>query len=178
LIRGNGVGFRERLVAVDPSIRTVEQRDWEAVTEIFNHFVANSLAAYPEEPVAVDFFRSRHLAAPDYPFLVAESLGEIVGFAYLSPFHPVATMRRSATLTYFIHPDYTAQGLGGRFLDQLLDAGRRLGVTSFLAHISSANEGSIRFHARRGFTECGRFLKIGDKHGRTFDMVWMQRIET
>jgi L-amino acid N-acyltransferase YncA len=165
-------------VTVDSLIRPVEQRDWLAVTKIFNHFVANSFAAYPEEPVAVDFFQNKHLAAPGYPFLVAESDGEIVGFAYLSPFHPVATMRRSATLTYFIHTDFTGQGLGGRFLDQLVDAGRRLGVTNFLAHISSGNDGSIRFHARHGFTECGRFLKIGDKHGRTFDMVWMQRIET
>ncbi|MDX2435876.1 MAG: GNAT family N-acetyltransferase [Acidobacteriota bacterium] len=55
--------------------------------------------------------------------------------------------------------------------------GRRLGITNFLAHISSGNEGSIRFHARHGFTECGRFLKVGEKAGRTFDMVWTQRIE-
>lgn len=162
---------------MEPSIRSVQQRDWQAVAEIFNHFVANSLAAYPEEAVAADFFRSKHLAAPGYPFLVAESHGEIVGFAYLSPFHPVATMRRSATVTYFIHPDFTGHGLGGRFLDQLVDTGRSLGITNFLAHISSANEGSIRFHARHGFTECGRFLKIGEKRGRIFDMVWMQRIE-
>ncbi len=162
---------------MDATIRSVDQRDWGAVTAIFNHFVANSFAAYPEEPVADDFFQKKHEAVADYPFLVAEAGGAIVGFAYLSPFHPVATMKTSALLTYFIHPDHTGKGLGGLFLGRLMEAGRRLGVTNFLAHISSANEGSIRFHARHGFAECGRFLNIGTKAGQTFDMVWMQRIE-
>ena len=162
---------------MEVTIRAVEQRDWVGVTAIFNHFVANSFAAYPEEPVEDDFFSKKHSAAPDYPFLVAEAGGAIVGFAYLSPFHPVATMKKSALLAYFIHPDHTGKGLGSLYLDQLMEGGRRLGVTNFLAHISSANEGSIRFHARHGFAECGRFLKVGEKAGRAFDMVWMQRIE-
>ncbi len=160
---------------MDATIRMVEERDWRALTAVFNHFVTDSFAAYPEEPVSEDFFKKKHLDSPDFPFLVAETDGEVVGFAYLS--HPVPTMKRSASLTYFIHPKSTGAGLGSRFLDLLVTDGRRLGITNFLAHISSANEGSIRFHARHGFTECGRFLKIGEKHGQSFDMVWMQRIE-
>ena len=162
---------------MDATIRAVEERDWPAVTAVFNFFVTNSLAAYPEELVSGDVFREKHLASPTYPFLVAEIDGEVVGFAYLSPFHHALTMKRSATLTYFIHPKSTGSGLGSRFLDALIDTGRALGLTNFLAHISSANTGSIRFHARHGFTECGRFMKVGEKAGQTFDMVWMQRIE-
>lgn len=162
---------------MNTSIRAVEERDWPAVTAVFNHFVANSLAAYPEDPVSDDFFKKRHSKNPDFPFLVADIDGTVVGFAYLTPFHPAPTMKKSATLTYFIRPDRTGGGIGSRFLESLLESGRRHGITNFLAHISSANENSIRFHARHGFTECGRFLKIGDKMGRTFDMVWMQRIE-
>lgn len=162
---------------METTIRAVEERDWPAVTAVFNHFVTETFAAYPDEPVAGDFFKTRHLDSPGFPFLVAESGGEVVGFAYLSQFHPVPTMKRSATLTYFIHPDCTGAGLGSRFLDLLIEEGRHLGITTFLAHISSANEGSIRFHLRHGFSECGRFLKVGEKAGREFDMVWMQRIE-
>lgn len=162
---------------MDGTIREVEERDWPAVTAIFNFFVTNSLAAYPAAPVSDDVFRSKRLENPAYPFVVAEVDDEIVGFAYLSPFHHAATMKRSATLTYFIHPGSTGAGLGSRFLDLLIGEGKNLGVTNFLAHISSANEGSIRFHARHGFAECGRFLEIGEKAGQVFDMVWMQRIE-
>jgi phosphinothricin acetyltransferase len=86
-------------------------------------------------------------------------------------------MRRSAQVSYFILPEHTGRGLGKRLLDQLLDRGRSMGVDNFLAHISSLNEGSLRFHRRHGFTECGRFRRVGSKHGSDFDMVWMQRLE-
>lgn len=158
-------------------IREVQQGDWIAITEIFNHFVRESLAAYPDEPVADDFFRKKHEESAEHPFLVAEAGGVVTGFAYLSAFHPASTMSRSAVLTYFIHPDHTGKRLGSLFLNRLLEVGRLMGVKNFLAHISSANEGSVRFHARHGFIECGRFLSVGEKHGQNFDMVWMQRIE-
>ena len=103
-------------------------------------------------------------------------MARVVGFAYLSPFHPAATMRHSAALTYFLDPECTGQGLGTLFLDQLLREGKALGITNFLAHISSGNPGSIRFHLKHGFTECGRFLDVGIKNGQSFDMVWLQKI--
>ncbi len=144
-------------------IRPVEETDWQPITDIFNHFVENSHAAYPEEPVDNGFFQAKHLKAPDYPFTVAALGDEVVGFAYLAPFQPVPTMRRSAMLTYFIHPDHTGRKLGGRFLDFLMEEGKRLGVTNFLAHISSANHGSIRFHEKHGFAECGRFSRSASR---------------
>ena len=163
--------------ALDYSIRPVTDDDWQAVSAVYNEFVDRGQAAYPEEPVGVEFFAIRHRAAPDYPFVVVEAAERVVGFAYLSPFHAVATMRRSAQLTYFIRAEYTGMGLGSRLLDLLLSQGREMGVDNFLAHISSLNEGSIRFHRRHGFTECGRFRRVGTKNGRDFDMVWMQRLE-
>lgn len=156
-------------------LRAVEERDWESITAIFNHWVTESYAAYPDEPVGEGFFRDRNAAHPEYPFFVADGEAGIVGFAYLSPFHPVPTMRHTANLTYFLHPEHTGHGLGRVFLERLLEAGREIGITNFMAHISSENPGSIRFHLRNGFTECGRFANVGVKKGRSFDMVWMQR---
>lgn len=151
--------------------------DWPAVAGIFNHYVRNSPAAYPDQPVADDLFAAKRAAAPWLPFLVATVDGATVGFGYLSPFHPAATMRQTAALTYFLAPEWTGRGLGGVLLTELLDAGRAAGIRTFLAHISSLNEGSIRFHRRHGFTECGRFHRVGRKQGRDFDMVWMERLE-
>lgn len=159
------------------SIRPVQDDDWPLVAAIFNHFVVNSPAAYPDRPVGPEFFRDRYRATPEYAFIVVETEGAPVGFAYLSPFHPVPTMRRSAQVTYFILPNHTGQGLGERLLDLLLEQGRAMDVDNFVAHVSSLNEGSIRFHTRHGFTECGRFRRVGTKHGQDFDMVWLQRLE-
>ena len=156
-------------------IRHVVDPDWEPIVAIFNHFVTESFAAYPDQPVDAGFFRDRHAAHPMFPFVVAEIEGEVVGFAYLSPFHPVPTMRQTANLTYFLHPEFTGRGIGAAFLEHLLEAGKTLGITNFMAHISSLNPGSIRFHLAHGFTKCGSFINVGVKKGRPFDMVWLQK---
>jgi phosphinothricin acetyltransferase len=162
---------------MDTRIRSVLDADWKPIAAIFNHFVTDSFAAYPDQPVDESFFRDRHVANPLLPFVVAENRGRVVGFAYLSPFHPASTMRQSASITYFIHPEFTGMGIGTAFLEHLLEAGSALGITNFLAHISSLNTGSIRFHQRHGFTECGRFIDVGRKLDQSFDMVWLQRRE-
>ncbi len=156
-------------------LRPVAAGDWEAVTRIFNHYVEHTFAAYPDRPVGESFFRDRHAGNREYPFLVAELASDVVGFAYLAPFHGADTMRRSATVTYFLDPDHTGMGIGSRLLDRLLAEGRRIGIANFMAHVSSLNEASLRFHLRHGFSECGRFVGVGEKHGRPFDMVWLQR---
>jgi phosphinothricin acetyltransferase len=162
---------------MEARIRDATAADWEPVTEVYNYFIENSMAAYPDRPVEVEFFRARHHRHRAYPFLVVETGDGVRGFAYLSPYHFAATMRCTAALTYFLHPSITGRGIGTALLERLLESGRRMGITTFLANISSLNEGSLRFHRRHGFTECGRFLKVGRKAGRSFDMVWVQRIE-
>ena len=156
-------------------IRPVLEPDWEPIAAIFNQFVTESFAAYPDKPVDMTFFRNRHAAHPTFPFVVAEIKGRVVGFAYLSPFHPASTMKQTANLTYFIHPDFTGGGIGTAFLEHLLEAGKTLGITNFMAHVSSLNPGSIRFHVAHGFTKCGSFINVGVKNGRSFDMVWLQK---
>ena len=156
-------------------IRHVIDSDWEPIVAIFNHFVTESFAAYPDQPVDAGFFRDRHAAHPMFPFVVAEIEVKVVGFAYLSPFHPVPTMRQTANLTYFLHPDFTGRRIGATFLEHLLEAGKILGITNFMAHVSSLNPGSIRFHIAHGFTKCGSFDNVGVKNGRSFDMVWLQK---
>ena len=62
-----------------------------------------------------------------------------------------------------------------RELERMLSEAEGLGITRILAHISSRNPGSIAFHRKHGFVECGRFPEIGQKRGELFDIVWMVR---
>jgi phosphinothricin acetyltransferase len=146
------------------------------VVDIFNHFVAHSFAAYPEEPVGDDIFDHFAAMARGYPSLVVkDDAGRVVGFAFLHAYHTARTLRRTAEITTFIMPGHTRQGLGSAILEQFVAEAQTLGVDTILASISSRNEGSIRFHAMSGFFECGRFRRVGRKFGQDFDIVWMQR---
>lgn len=152
-----------------------EHRD--AAVAIFNHYVSHGFAAFNEEPVGDEFYaRLLGAAAGGYPALAAIAVdGAVAGFALLRPIHPAPTLRRAAEVTYFLHPDHTGRGAGTAILARFEAEARALGADSLLAKVSSLNPGSLRFHRRHGFRECGRFRAVGRKHGREFDLVWLQK---
>ncbi|MBN2416012.1 N-acetyltransferase [bacterium] len=157
---------------------TVEtMSDWHriAVIDIYNYYVANSFAAYPEEPVLYEFY-DRFLAMVEgYPAVVIKDEKEtVVGFAFLHAYRPGRPFSRAAEITYFIMPDHTGRGIGDMILGRFIPAAKGMGIDTLLANISSRNEGSIRFHLKHGFRECGRFMRIGRKFTQDFDVVWMQ----
>ncbi|MFH1137548.1 MAG: N-acetyltransferase family protein [Pseudomonadota bacterium] len=146
------------------------------VIDIFNHYIENSFAAYPETKVPYSFFDLFLGLAAKYPAVAAvDEDGTVIAFALLRPYHPMPAFSRTAEITYFIAPGRTGRGLGGRLLAHLENEARALGIDVILADISSLNEGSIAFHAKNGFGECGRFEKVGRKFGRDFDQVWMRK---
>ncbi len=113
---------------------------------------------------------SRH-----YPSVaVRDTEGSLLGFGLLHAHNPMPAFAHAAEISRFVRPDRTDMDIGSRMLEHLEREGQRRGVSCILATISSRNEGSIRFHARHGFTECGRFRNVGKKRGDFFDTVWMQ----
>ncbi len=146
------------------------------VIDIFNHYVRTSTAAYRGEAVGYEFFG--HFtgdmdAYPAYAMIGAD--GEVAGFCMLEPFMPIPTFSSVAEVTYFLHPDHAGRGLGSLALGRLEDDARAMGVTRLVANIASDNEGSVRFHELRGFTEYGRLGGVGRKLGRTFGVVYMEK---
>jgi phosphinothricin acetyltransferase len=146
-----------------------------AVIDIFNYYIANSFAAYLEEAVSYEFFDQFLNMTQGYPAVVIKDDTEtIVGFAFLHAFRPGRTFRRAAEITYFLLPEHTGKGIGATILKQFSLAAKEQGIDTLLANISSRNGGSLRFHRKNGFEQCGRFRRVGKKFGKDFDVVWMQ----
>jgi L-amino acid N-acyltransferase YncA len=164
-------------IKMDFAIAPVSKEDGKAIVDIFNHYVENSFAAYPEDAVTYEFFDFFVNMSAGYPFLVArDGEGNALGFALLRPHSPMPVFSRTAEITCFIAPQHTGKGMGKAMQERLLHEARENGITSILAGISSLNSASLAFHKKRGFQECGRFLKIGRKWGQDFDVVWMQKM--
>lgn len=161
---------------MDYRLEPVSIEDGDQIIDIFNYYVENSFAAYPENKVPYEFFQTFLSLTQGYPFIVAKDLsGKVVGFGSLRPYSPFPTFSEAAEITNFISPEHTGIGIGKRILNSLLEQARRMGVVTILASISSLNPTSLAFHKENGFAECGRFVGIGRKMGQGFDVVWMQR---
>ena len=155
------------------TIRKKHDDDRDAILKIFNHFVRTSYAAYPDQEIGIDAIE--HIVSDTLAFLILEVDGKPVGFGFIKPFRNISTFRHTGVLTYFILPQYTGKGLGSKLLGTLIDAGKAMGITNYVAHISSRNDQSLRFHKKHGFRECGCLKDIGIKFGEYFDIVWVQK---
>ena len=161
---------------MDYTLRPLSEEDRETVMDIFNYYAENTLSAYPEHALPLAAFDLFLQAAKTYPVVcVLDPDGRVAGFGMLRAFHPMPTFAKTAEVGYFLHPDHTGRGLGSMMLAHLSQEGRRMGLKTLMASISSENQGSCRFHQRQGFTECGRFKGVWHKKGRDLDMVWMQK---
>ena len=155
----------------------LSDKDRKPVIDIFNYFIENSFAAFPEIKVNYEFFDRILNMTQGYPaIIVKDKLCKVIGFAFLHAYHPMETFKRVAEISYFIMPEFTGKGIGKTIIENFIKKAKESNIHSILACISSLNDKSIRFHLKNGFIECGRFRKIGRKFGIDFDVVWMQRM--
>jgi L-amino acid N-acyltransferase YncA len=154
-------------------IRDATEEDREDVIGIFNYYVENGFAAYPEQAVPPGFFSL--LAHDAISFIAADNGEGVIGFAILRPFLPFPVFDRTALVTYYVADGHTGQGTGTLLLNRLVRNAQSRGIRVLLANISSRNPGSLAFHRAHGFREVGRFEGAAIKKGQNFDLVWMQR---
>lgn len=161
---------------VEVNLVPFEEKHRKPVIDLFNHYVLEGFAAYPENPLPYEAFDLFRKMTAGYPAYAAETEdGTVVGFGFLHAHNPMSTFGHVAELSYFISPESCRKGIGSKLLDRLLADARSRGITNVLASISAANDASLAFHARHGFTECGRFKGVLKKKGAEMDVVWMQK---
>jgi phosphinothricin acetyltransferase len=161
---------------MDIQFSPIASADGRAVVDLFNHYVAHSFAAFPEDPLPYSFFDRLMEAACGWPTVAAKaSDGRLLGFALLRRHSPWPTSSHVAEITYFVAPDATGQGIGSRMLAELETRAKDHGIRTILASIASLNAASLVFHRKHGFVEVGRFSNVCIKRGTPFDAVWMQK---
>ena len=151
----------------------------QAVIDILNFYIEDGFAAFPREKVSYEFFDILLKMTAGYPAIIVtdkDRADEVVGFALMRPYHLMKTFQRTAQAGYFLRPEYTRRGIGRKIMEFFTAEAGKMGVDSLLADISSLNEASIKFHRKMGFELCGRFRRVGRKHDRDFDVVWMQKM--
>jgi len=152
--------------------------DISGVTAIYAHYVLHSTASFEVEPPDGVEIAARwgRVVESGLPWIVAESEGEIAGYAYASPYRPRAAYRFTVEDSIYVHPAQVGKGLGAALLSRVIERCEGLGVRQMIAVIGgSENLASIRLHERFGFRHAGVLRSAGYKFGRWVDSVLMQR---
>lgn len=150
-------------------------RDAEACAAIYAPYVTESFVSFEmEAPSAREMERRMTETMATHPWLVFESEGQVVGFAYGSAHHKRAAYRWSADVSVYVDREHRRLGAGRELYSALLDLLRRQGFRQACAGVSLPNEGSVAFHESFGFEPVGVYREIGWKFGQWYDVGWWQ----
>jgi phosphinothricin acetyltransferase len=162
----------------DVSLRTATSADVPAITRIYADAVAYGTASFELEPPdeAEMARRQQALLARNFPYIVAELAGAVVGYAYAGPYRDRRAYHWCLEDSLYITPELHRRGIGRLLLTRLVAESEARGFRQMIGVIGdSANTASIAVHAAVGFRLIGNFQSIGFKHGRWLDTVLMQR---
>ncbi|MBC9208587.1 N-acetyltransferase family protein [Roseomonas aerophila] len=160
------------------TIRPVADADLGAITAIYRHHVLYGSASFETEPPAEAEMARRRSALLDqeYPYLVAERGGDVLGYAYAGAYRPRVAYRNTVEDSVYLRPDAFGLGIGSMLLAALIETCEARGFRQMMAVVGdSANASSIRLHQRHGFRCVGTLETVGYKHGRWLDCVLFQR---
>ena len=159
-------------------IRPSTPEDLPAITSIYGWNVTHGTGTFELDPPDEADMTQRRSAvlANGWPWLVAESDGRVMGYAYANLFRPRRAFRFCVEDSIYLAPEATGRGIGRLLLAELLSRCESAGARQMVAVIGdAANVASIRLHGSMGFESAGLLRSAGWKHGRWLDVVMMQR---
>ena len=165
-------------------IRSVKLEEAEKLLRIYAPYITDTAITFEYDVPFVEEFEDRIIKIQEkYPYLVAESDGEILGYAYATAFHPRAAYSRCVELAIYLKMDKRGSGIGRKLYEELEIRLKEMGILNLYACIGYApvedeylTNASVRFHEKMGYKINGRFTKCGYKFGRWYDMVWMEKM--
>lgn len=157
-------------------IRLAAMADSGAILKIYAPFITDTAVSFETEVPAEDAFAQRVNAIREqYPYLVDQVDGEIVGFAYASRHRQRSAYRYDVDCSIYVLPRFHGTGAAHRLYGCLFELLEELGYYNAYAAYTVPNEQSMRFHLKFGFSPIGTFHKTGYKFGSWHDVTWLEK---
>src|SRR5437660_10138967 len=138
-------------------IRDAVEADLPAIVEIYNAIVPTRMVTAELEPTTVEarlpWFREH--SPEQYPFVVAESGGRVIGWLDFKQFLPRCAYRGTAEISVYVDERFRRQGVARRLLEEAIARAPSLGITALVGLIFGHNEPSLRLFDRLRFERWG-----------------------
>ena len=157
-------------------IRTATVADVPAILDIYAPYILHSTATFEYDVPCLRSFTQRFLdITKQFPWLVWEEEGEILGYAYASAPYERAAFSWCAEPSVYLRPEARGRGIGKALYGELEDILKAQGYQVLYALITDENLTSIRFHESCGYTQKVLFSDCGYKFGRWLGLIWMEK---
>lgn len=158
-----------------PVIRMAEEKDAEALLEVYRPYIATTVTFEYEVPTVEEFARRVCHTLQQYPYLLCEESGRVLGYAYAHRAWERAAYQWDAELSVYVSAEAHGRGIGRALYRALMELAQLQGVRNFYGVITGENVRSIRFHEEMGFTVAGVHHRTGYKNGKWLDVIDMEK---
>ena len=157
-------------------IRVAVEADVPAILEIYAPYVTGTTITFEYEvPTKTEFLNRFRTITRDYPWLVWEENGEILGYAYACRPFERAAYSWCAEPSIYLKSAAQGRGIGRRLYLALEELLKLQGCRVLLALITGENTGSVAFHEKLGYSVCGQIHRCGWKFDRWLNVFWMEK---
>ena len=157
-------------------IRIATEADMPEILDIYAPYIENTTITFEYRVPSLDDFLERFRKITEqFPWLVWEEDGKILGYAYGSaPFERDA-YRWCAEDSVYLRPEAQGRGIGTKLCTALEKVLFYQGYRRIYALITAENQASVTFHEKLGYTVRGDFPDAGFKFGRWIGVIWMDK---
>ena len=157
------------------TIRLATPDDAEQVQAIYAPYCHTPIS-FEMEPPSVEEMRGRLAKVlGQYPWLLCENGGEVLGYAYATQHRERAAYRWSVDTAVYVRQGRQRQGIGRAMYMSLLGVLPLLGYVNAYAGVTVPNPASVALHGAMGFQPIGVYRQVGFKNGAWHDVAWYQR---
>lgn len=157
-------------------IRVAEERDVPAILEIYAPYILTTTATFEYTVPSREEFSERFRGiTAQFPWLVWEENGRILGYAYASAPYSRAAYAWCAEPSVYLLPRAQGRGIGRQLYAALEKILNYQGYQVLYALITQENQGSFQFHLRMGYQFSVLFPDCGFKFGRWLGLIWMEK---
>lgn len=155
-------------------IRMATLEDSDDIQAIYEPYILNTAITFEYEPVSATVFKKRMAEVmEEFPWLVYELEGKVVGYAYCHRFKERAAFDWDCECSVYIDENYHRRGIATTLYNKLFELVKKQGYYNIYTLINNSHTSSIELHKAFGFTKEGVYEKTGYKMGQWWDLLVM-----
>ncbi|WMI65793.1 N-acetyltransferase family protein [Aestuariibaculum sp. YM273] len=152
-------------------IRPVNYADAQQLLNIYNYYVINTDVTFDLEPTSLKAFQEKlHSITKDYPFIVYEENGEILGYAYAGKFRERPAYNSTLESTVYVKHNQHGKQIGSMLYAELLSQLKQTDCRVVLGVLTLPNEASVKLHEKFDFEKVGHLKEVGFKFNTWLDV--------
>jgi len=153
-------------------IRKATRNDAKEIAEIYNYYVANSIATFAEKPIPEKEMITN--INESICWFVYEENNEIIGYAYASRWKQRSAYRFTVESSVYIKPNTLNKRIGTQLYTKLLKELKILKIHVVIGGMSLPNKASQLLHEKFGFKKVAHFKEVGFKFNKWIDVGYWE----